>query len=420
MAPRDCAVAITTPTSRRCVAAALALIPVVLLVAYDASLPPCPRGIPHGLMVQERPTSLPTPAFANKSTTIYVYRIPSRLAGPECPYCGVGAGHTHPGYMTEVMAHEALRTSPFATDDPLAARWFVVPLRYSCAMVCRLRFGDVQVGQLVGGRCEAERQAVAYVQRVFSWLRTQPQWLDQPHRHVFVWAHDKGAYRIAEHAPSLFNELRRGLFVQLAGSIMPGRPLAFDPFWDVVLPPATRRTVRDVPASAAEARARAHVAFWQGGSLPGQHELATKYAIRARWVRAYASNPSLRHRADISVRRHSRVVPGLEPVPSGPRTKLVTLLSDSQVRSGQQGSPRDVRATRLGMANATFCLFLPAQPQRCAAPTEPFSVLTGASCALTNSDRAQRASIRSDKLRSTQKPPFWAFDEPYWALDDPR
>lgn len=253
---------------------------------------------------------------------LYVYDIPRELAGPECAYCGRGAGRADPGYMVESEAHKALRASRWATRDQNAARWYVVPLLYSCAIVCR------NAGT---GKCGAERRGADYVQSVFEWLQRQPRWQTHAHRHVFVFSHDRGAYSIAEHRPELFNELRRGLFVQTAGAIMPGRPLAFDPSWDLVLPSASDHALVPVPTTAREARARRHLVFWQGGVTPPH-----KFPVRALWDRHYhASGAAHSQRPDVVV------------------------------RGGKGGSARDRASLEAELRNATFCLYLPgAPPQR--------------------------------------------------------
>jgi hypothetical protein len=262
---------------------------------------------------------------------LYVYDIPPSLAGAECSYCGVGAGRADPGYMTEHAAHQALRASSWTTREAHEARWFVVPLLYSCASVCHMRLGELQVGKWFrDGRaaaCATEEAGVAYVRRVFGWLSEQPAWRAAAHRHVFVWSQDKGAYRIAEHDPALFAELRRGVFVQVAGAFMPGRPLAFEPSWDVVIPPQSDRPIVPIPASAADARARQRTVFWQGAAAYAH----STYPARVAFVREYGAG-------------------------QWPKAKL---------RIGQGGSASDRESAARGLTNATFCLFLSGHsPQR--------------------------------------------------------
>ena len=262
---------------------------------------------------------------------LYVYDIPPSLAGAECSYCGVGAGRADPGYMTEHVAHQALRASSWTTREAHEARWFVVPLLYSCASVCHMRLGELQVGKWFrderAAACATEEAGVAYVRRVFGWLSEQPAWRAAAHRHVFVWAQDKGAYRIAEHDPALFAELRRGVFVQVAGAFMPGRPLAFEPGWDVVIPPQSDRPIVPIPASAADARARQRTVFWQGAAAYAH----SAYPARVAFVREYGAG-------------------------QWPKVKL---------RTGQGGSASDRESGARGLTNATFCLFLSGHsPQR--------------------------------------------------------
>jgi hypothetical protein len=194
-----------------------------------------------------------------------------------------------------------------------------------------MRLGELQVGKWFrderAAACATEEAGVAYVRRVFGWLSEQPAWRAAAHRHVFVWSQDKGAYRIAEHDPALFAELRRGVFVQVAGAFMPGRPLAFEPSWDVVIPPQSDRPIVPIPASAADARARQRTVFWQGAAAYAH----STYPARVAFVREYGAG-------------------------QWPKVKL---------RIGQGGSASDRESAARGLTNATFCLFLSGHsPQR--------------------------------------------------------
>jgi hypothetical protein len=212
--------------------------------------------------------------FDAPSPYVYVYDIPDDLLlseGHSCKYCD-----WHPGYSVERVVLNAIKSSAWATTDPSKARWFLVPMYYSCVMNCKNPPYD-------------EKSAVAYVEKIFEFIENGFEgggyWArNSGEDHIFVWGQDKGAYRIAEHNPVLFNKLRQGLFMQTVGTWMPGRPEAVDLTWDIVLP-SVAFSGKALPTLKSKKRM---LAFWQGSVKPTR-----LYPVRKRLANRFLGHPDI-------------------------------------------------------------------------------------------------------------------------------
>lgn len=218
-------------------------------------------------------------SYRSPQPLIHVYELPKHLEASygrnTCKACT-----SSPGYKVEALVHRAVRSSSWNCPDASRARWFMVPLLYSCRVNCPNN----------PGTCHREHVAAYYVDRVVAWLQKSSQyWQRAPERHLFVWSQDKGGYRIAEHRASTFAQLRKGLFLQTVGAFMPGRPLAVEPAWDIVLPSTGTESVATLPENANELLQRKWRVFWRGTSH------LSSYPIRAVF-KQFVTHSSLRER----------------------------------------------------------------------------------------------------------------------------
>mmetsp|Transcript_35670 Transcript_35670/g.44237 ORF Transcript_35670/g.44237 Transcript_35670/m.44237 type:complete len:613 (-) Transcript_35670:423-2261(-) len=191
-------------------------------------------------------------SLENLTDYIYVYDVPDEIlhsTRTSCDYC-----LEDPGYNTERTIINAISQSRYVTTDPMKAKWKLVPMFYACKVTCP----PVN-----------NKRGLYHAKAVMNYVKGLPYWNEKNGRdHIFVFSQDKGAYRMAELDRDVFNEIRKGLFLQTLHSFMPGRPEALISGWDIIVPSVAMSQDAKPVQTLEEAEQKSYLAFWRGGVFP--------------------------------------------------------------------------------------------------------------------------------------------------------